>query len=421
MSERPVVSLVRCADYDPQRVEESVRQAIDLLGGLGRYIQPGQRVALKPNLVRAMAPEAAATTHPSVVRAMALLVQEVGATPVIVESPGGPFTPILLRRLYEKTGMRQVAEETGAELNYDTGVTGMPNPEGRLLKRIDVISAIANADAVINLPKLKTHNLTRLSAATKNLFGVIPGVTKIGYHSKLQNALAFSQGLIDIVRCVRPVLSLTDGIVAMDGNGPTGGNPFAGRTLLASPDAVAADVVAMALVGWEPLSMPTIQVAVEWGLSSGRLEEIDLRGASLADLRFHGFRPGSATAVDPGLVPRRLVRLLQPTIAVRTPDGHSATEDDIAAGAVDVGSVPLFIRRWATRQLVVSPVAGPRCTGCRYCVEHCPVQAITIVNGRAVMDPDRCIRCYCCHELCPNLAVELQRPWLGRLLFGSNA
>jgi len=418
MAERPPVALVRCDDYDPQRVEDALRRAMDLLGGMGSYVRPGQRVALKPNLLRAMAPEAAVSTHPSVVRAVVRLVQEAGATPFIVESPGGPYTPALLRRVYEKTGMRQVAEETGVELNYDTSAERIAVPEGGLLRLVDVLSPIARADVVINLPKLKTHNLTRLTVATKNLFGVVPGVTKMGYHAKLQDALQFSRGLVDIVRAVRPALSIADGVVAMHGNGPSGGEPFAGRVLLASPDALAEDVVAMALVGWDPLTMPTIRVAVELGLSTGQLKDIELLGDPIEGLRFQGFRSGSATTVDPGLVPRRLWRFFRRLLAAHTVDGRSAADGQVPAESLDVGTVPGPLRRWATNQLVVTPRAGQGCTGCGYCARHCPVQAIRIVNGRAIMDPGVCIRCYCCHELCPQLAVELRRPWLGRLFFG---
>jgi uncharacterized protein (DUF362 family)/ferredoxin len=417
MARRSSVALVRCDDYDPQRVEDALRRALDPLGGMARFVPPGSRVVLKPNLLRAMPPEAGVTTHPSVVRAVVRLVQECGATAVIADSPGGPFTPLLLRRLYERTGLRQVAEETGAELSYDTSATRVPVPEGGLLRLVEVISTVATADLVINLPKLKTHNLTRLTVATKNLFGVIPGVTKMGYHAKLRDAMDFSRGLIDILRCVGPVLTIVDGVVAMHGNGPSGGDLFDGRVLIAGPDAVAVDVVAMALVGWEPLTMPTIRVAAERGLHTGRLDDIDLLGDPLADLRFQGFRSGSATTVDPGILPRGLRRRLLPLINARSVDGRSASSET-PADSLDSGVVPPGLRGWATRQLVVTPRAGARCTGCGYCAEQCPVDAITIAGGRAHMDPKRCIRCYCCHELCPALAVELHRPWLGRLLFG---
>lgn len=418
MPERPVVAVVRCANYEPARVEEALRRALDLLGGIGHYVHPGQRVVLKPNLLRAAPPEAAVTTHPTVVRAMVRLVQEAGATAVIADSPGVPFTSSYLRRVYVKAGMRQVAEETGAELSYDTGVVRVPNPEGGLLKLVDVIAAVTKADAVINLAKLKTHNLTRLTVATKNLFGVVPGVIKVGYHAKLQDAQAFSRGLVDILRCVKPVLSIADAVVAMDGDGPSGGNPFDGQVLLAGPDALAVDVVATALVGWEPLSIPTIKVAADWGLTTGRLEDVELRGDPLESLRFSGFQAGSATVVDPGLVPRRLLRFVRSRLAVRSFDGQPLEGGVTPLQSVDVGTVPSGFRRWATRQLVVMPRAGGRCTGCGFCAERCPVQAIHVLDGRAHMDPNRCICCYCCHELCPQLAVELRRPWLGRLVSG---
>ncbi|MDI7275193.1 MAG: DUF362 domain-containing protein [Anaerolineae bacterium] len=418
MQGKPIVSIVRCPDYDAARVEQALRRALDLLGGLGQFVRPGQRVLLKPNLLRASPPEAAATTHPAVVRAAVRLVQEAGATPVIGDSPGGGLTPALLRRVYRKTGMIQVAEETGAELCYDISAVQVPNPNGALLKLIDLMAAVAQADAVINLSKLKTHNLTRLTGAVKNLFGVVPGVLKAAYHARLPKARDFSAGLVDIMLCVSPVLSIMDAIVAMDGNGPSGGDPFAGGVLLASADAIAEDVVAMSLVGWEPRTSPPLQVAAERGLTSARLEDIQLCGDPLESVLFRGFRPGTATQVDPGLLPRRLRRYLMPLLAVRSTNGVSTTSAEVPPEAYDVGTLPGPTRAWALRQMLVMPRAGSGCTGCGHCARHCPVQAITIVDGRARMDPDRCIRCYCCHELCPELAVELRRPWLGRLLFG---
>jgi len=418
MTERKRVCLIRCEDYDAGRVETALRRAIELLGGIRRFIQPGQRVLLKPNLCRPMRPEKLATTHPAVVRAIARLVREVGATPIIADSPGGVFTEAVLRRLYKRTGMADVAAETGAILNYDTSATQVSHPEGRLLRRLDLIRVATEVDAVISVAKFKTHNLTRITGATKNLFGLVPGMTKIAYHSKLQDAMRFSRGLIDILSYVRPVLSILDGIVAMHGDGPSGGDPYEAGLLLVGDDALAVDMVAAGLAGWDPMTMPPVRAAAEWGLTTGKLTDIELLGEPLESVQLEGFRPGRATIVDPGLVPRAL-RVLRPLLAAHTLKGERVNRGhETALEMLDVGVFPPLVREWVTRQLVPFPQAGEKCTGCGYCVEHCPVGAIRIVNGRAQMDVRTCIRCYCCHELCPHLAVELRRSLLGRVLFG---
>ena len=411
MTDSATVTLVKCEDYDPAGVEEAVRQSMELLGGMGQFVHRGQRVLLKPNLCRPTAPDTAATTHPAVVRAVSMLVLEEGATPVIAESPGGAFSERILRRLYDKTGIAAVAEETGAELNFDVGAVQVSHPDARLLHMLDIITVATEVDAIISLPKLKTHNLTRITGATKNLFGLVPGITKIGYHNKLQDAERFSAGLIDILTYARPVLTVMDSVVAMHGNGPSGGDPFPLGAVIASRNAVAVDVIAAELVGMDPMSILPVRIAVEQGLCSRSTSEIRVLGEALEGMRVRGFRPGTATVMDPGLVPRSLLRLVTPLIRARSVSGESG-------GALGVSAFPAWIRPWVTRQMLPTPVAGPDCTGCGFCSDHCPVDAITIIDRRARMDAGKCIRCYCCHELCPHLAVELRRPLLGRLLFG---
>ncbi|MFP3896938.1 MAG: DUF362 domain-containing protein [Anaerolineales bacterium] len=400
------VSLVRCDDYEPSRVESALRRNIDLLGGMESFVSPGQRVLLKPNLVRAVEPERAVSTHPTVVAAVAKLVREVGAVPVIVESPGGPYNAATLRGTYRRTEMDWAAEIGGAELNYNVEATQVSHPEGNVLRRLDVVQPLLEADAVINLAKLKTHNLTGLTLAVKNLFGLVPGIVKIGYHAKLQERRLFCEGLVDIFAYVQPVLNIMDAVVGMEGQGPSGGDPRPLNALIAGADALAVDVVSAALVGYEPLEVLTTRVAAERGLTTGRMEDISLLGESLAALQVDDFRRGVEADIDPGLLPgfvRRLVGL----------DG-SRPEGEGGGGLIHTLS-----HGWMWRQLVALPHAGEKCTGCGYCVDHCPVGAIEIVDGKAHMDPQTCIRCYCCHELCPQLAVELRRPLLGRLLLGN--
>ena len=404
---RPQVSLISCAEYEPQAVYDAVKRSIDLLGGIEAFIKPGSRVLLKPNLVRSMPPERAATTHPTVVAAVARLVIEAGAHPLIADSPGGPYTPATLRSAYRRTGMEAAAEASGAELNYDTAATQVSNAEGIVLHRLDLINPLLEVDAVINLPKLKTHNLTVLTMGVKNLFGVVPGALKIGYHSKLVERERFCEGLLDILQFVRPTLTVLDAIIGMEGEGPTGGDPRQIGAIVTSTDVLAVDILGATLVGMEPDIVTTTRLAAARGLTTGKVDDLEILGDSLDNLRITDFREGIDTPLDPGLIPaplRFLVRVATPPTINDQPNTRSAR------------ALRGLAQGWIWKQMVARPRATERCIACGFCVQHCPVNAIEIVNGRAQMDGKTCIRCYCCHELCPHDAIELYKPLLGRLI-----
>lgn len=375
------VSLIQCQTYERPQVEAAVTQAIEFIGGMSRFVQPGQRVLIKVNLLRASHPDQAIVTHPEVVRAVALLAREAGGQVIIADSPGGRFSTGTLRHAYRESGLQALADETGLALNSDTGIVALPYPEGVTAKRFEVCRYATLADVVISLPKLKTHGFARFTGAIKNLLGVVPGLQKGAYHAKHPDPDGFAEMLVDVLTMVRPALTVMDGIVGMDGDGPSGGDPFPTGVILASPDAVAVDVAAVSLVGMEPRSVPTLRVAARRGLTTLRLDDVQLVGHNFEAARVEGFRP--------------------------------------PATGPDMSRMPVFLRRWAMRVMVASPVAGPACTGCNVCQQHCPVGAVTTVNGQAHMNLDICIRCYCCHEMCPSNAVELHQPRLARAFLRS--
>ena len=243
------VYLAACPDYG--QAEAKLREAVAALGGMERFVRPGERILLKANLLRAAPPESAICTHPAVAAAAAKLVAEAGGTAVITDSPGGALhKEAVLRGLYEKTGMAQAAAASGAELCYDASTRTVSLPAGRVLKQAEVIAPVAEADGVFDLPKLKTHVLMSMTGAVKNLFGVLPGLSKVGYHATHPSQEQFADVLLDLAEYVRPRLSIMDGVLAMEGDGPgASGTPRHAGVLLVSDSPLALDAAAAALIG----------------------------------------------------------------------------------------------------------------------------------------------------------------------------
>jgi len=377
------VSVVKCGNYNDSKVSESVAKCLERIGGMDRFVKPGMRVALKVNLLCAARPSKAITTHPSIVATVARMVKKVGAEAVIVDSPGGGtrYTASTLRDIYQTTGMIDVAERTGARLNYDTSFEIVSFPKGKLLKRLEIIKPILDADAVVNLPKFKTHEFTYLTAAVKNLFGVVPGRTKTGYHAKLRNVQNFSEMLIDISSHVNPCLTVVDAVLGMDGDGPASGRPRELGLILASENALVIDILLAEAVGVDPKMIPYIRAAVDRKLCSGDREDVEIRGETLKSIRILDF-------------------VMPKTMSMIGKLGASSFLHRMAA--------PLFKNMFS-----VKPWINPRtCRGCGICEESCPERGVRIVDGKAYIDERVCIRCYCCHEICPNKSIELREPFL---------
>ena len=375
-----------CPDYG--QAEGAIRALVAQMGGMGRFVRPGERIVLKANLLRAAPPESAICTHPAVVEAVARLVKEAGGTPVICDSPGGALhKEAVLRSMYEKTGMAAAAAAAGAELALDPSTRTVSLPEGKVLRQAEIITPVAEADGVIDLCKMKTHVLMSMTGAVKNLFGVIPGLSKVGYHATHPDHATFADVLLDLTGYVKPRLSLMDGILAMEGDGPgSSGTPRQAGLLLASANPLALDTAAGAIMNLPRQDNPVLLAAERRGLTPCRMEDVELIGGTVEELRMADYKFPASTKSN-------LMDFLGP----------------LARPA----------ERLCKKALSQTPrIDGAKCVGCGICAKSCPGQAIamTAPGKKAHIDQKDCIRCYCCHELCPQRAVELHQSWLGRLL-----
>jgi uncharacterized protein (DUF362 family)/Pyruvate/2-oxoacid:ferredoxin oxidoreductase delta subunit len=363
--------MVSCADYAYPNVQSAVRTCFDRIGGLKRFVKKDQAVLIKPNLLSAKDPSRAITTHPSVVRAVTEQVQELGAVPILGDSPGGVDRGI--KRVWENTKLSEVAGQTGAKLVAfeSSGVYPKTTPEG---KTYHIAKPVIDADVIISLAKLKTHTLTLMTCALKNMFGSIPGFRKAVYHKEAPKPKDFAKVIVDIFSLTKPHVTLVDAIVAMEGDGPSSGDPKYAGLLLAGTDAVALDMVAARIMGFKDGEIDITVEAQRRGLGPRSFEQVEILGEDLNDLSV----PKFPKFVLPS---NRLIRM-----------------------------IPNFLIKLITPFVWVRPnILDGNCINCNICVENCPTKTIRAGEKRPSFDYTNCINCMCCHELCPEKAIYLEK------------
>jgi uncharacterized protein (DUF362 family)/Pyruvate/2-oxoacid:ferredoxin oxidoreductase delta subunit len=367
------VSIVRCQNYDEDKVLEGLRKAIGLLGGIEQFVQKGNRVLLKPNLLYGKPPEKAVTTHPSIVKGIITIVREGGGIPFIGDSPsvGG------LVRTAEKAGIKRVADEMNCPLvEFDRPVLSTKGL-GKHFKQLEIDQTIFEVDVIINLPKWKTHVNTLLTLGVKNLFGCVPGPRKALWHLRAgEDRTLFAEVLVDVFRVVKPPLTVLDGIVGMEGSGPNSGHPIPLGLILASNDALSIDQVVCDLLGISRKALLTNRVALEQG--TGR-DGIEVLGERVEDVRIPHFQFPPLSGAD--------------------------------------WNLPGFIRKALKNALSTKPVMEEeKCVLCNRCLEICPPKALTSKENGFTFDYGKCIRCFCCQEVCSEGAIEIKPGWALKLM-----
>ena len=368
------VSIQRVPTYDRDQVAAGLRRLLEPLGGMPAYVRPGERVLIKPNLLMGKPPAAAVTTHPEVVRSVVEAVRAAGGIPLVGDSPGiGSY-----RKITAETGIAAVCADTGAELvEFREAV---PVQGSGMFRKIDLARPYVEADRIINLPKLKTHEMMTLTCAVKNLFGAVVGTGKAGWHLKAgADRELFARMLLEICLLRPPDLTVVDAVTAMEGDGPSSGDPKEVGLLLAGDNAVAVDVIAAGIAGI-PRNLLFVELAAQ---------RLALPGALRDDIVTVGLPFPEACC-------RETFRL--PPLS------------DVQFG------LPRFLKNRLRHHLTTRPVAIPeKCVLCGICRDACPPEAISIRDQRLRVDYRECIRCFCCRELCPHGALNVEEGALLRL------
>jgi len=368
------VAIVQCNSYETNEVRQAVSRGLELIGGAGNFVNAGEKIVLKVNLLVGEVPEKCVNTHPEVFRAVAEEFAAVGAILSYGDSPGFG-TPLAAAK---KSGIADVAESLNIELGDFKDGREVFYEEGVQNKKFFIANGILDTDGVISLPKMKTHALERFTGSIKNQFGCVVGMRKGEFHVKLPDPTDFASMLVDLNNYVKPRIYIMDGIVAMEGNGPRGGTARPMNVLLFSTDPVALDATASRMINLNPIFVPTTLKGAESGAGTFQEEEIEIVGDSLKDFICKDFN------------------------VVRSP-----------VKSVKKSRVISFLNN----HLVAKPVIIPeKCTQCGTCVQSCPVEgkAVNWQEGDhtkvPVYDYSKCIRCYCCQEMCPEGAIILKVP-----------
>ena len=375
--EKSKVVLLPCDSYEEEKIKELLNAGVNLLGGISSIVKPQEKILLKPNLLKKSETEKAVITHPAVMGAFALLLEEAGCHQVKAGDSSRTGTP---RKIMQACGMDEAQQRHPvAIVDFDEGVR-REYPQGRQAREFMMASQVEEADAVINLCKMKTHQLERITGAVKNMYGCIYGFYKAKGHTQYPDAHSFARMLVDLNQYVKPRLYIMDGIVAMEGNGPGSGDPVSMNVILMSRDPVALDSVFCHLIHLDPRLVPTNDQGEKMGLGVWQPDQI----------------------------------------RVLLPDGEISMEEAVRRfgnPGFDVDRTPekndwwvwmaKFFHIFQKRPYIVQE----KCIGCGICVQSCPVEGKALqFRGKKAPEYNyrKCIRCFCCQEMCPQKAIRVK-------------
>lgn len=360
------VSFYSAKEYDPILLKEIVEKIIADHGGYERLFAKGKKVVIKPNLVVKKKPECGATTHPAILEAVLLCLLPHTKDITVAECSGGPNTEALMKGIYRETGIEEVCQKYDIPIHYQMNAAVVEPIDPLICRKIEVLDVFTEAEVFINLAKMKTHSLTAVTGAAKNLYGLIPGLRKVEQHANYPKIDDFAALICDINKAVPTDLSIVDGILGMEKDGPSGGDPKWAYGILGGVNPHAVDEAMCRFMGIDPQRSPILECAKKNGL----VGEIEMLGD-----------PMEKHLPEPFILPdSQKPNLLRDFLGMYN------------------GKLSRF---FASKPKIKKSL----CVGCGECARLCPQKTIEIKNKKAVIHHKNCIRCWCCQEMCPKKAV----------------
>lgn len=356
-----IVSVNRCDSYDQKEIDNSIEKCLE---EINFKIKPNSKILIKPNLVSNNSPEQHSITHYTLIDFLCRYFLEKKCSVVIGESASF-YIQGYTNSAYKTSKIYELAEKYSVPLVAfeDEKIVKVQTKKLKFLNELYLPEMINDFDLIVNVPKLKTHALMRLSGAVKNLYGIVPGGYKQILHLKTKNINEMAEIILDVYESLKPkILTVADAVIGLDG-GPAAviGKPKKIGYILASMNPLALDVIACQMIGYLPEDLPTLTLAEKRKLVD--LKKIKQIG-SFEKVQFEKLKKGPVVDF------KKQSALVTKTYAI--------------------------------------PSANYKCTLCGKCADYCPAKAISIENKKWKLDKSKCVYCYSCVQVCPNKAIKLK-------------
>ncbi|WP_026895290.1 DUF362 domain-containing protein [Clostridiisalibacter paucivorans] len=372
------VGIINAHSYD-NNLKKNLLSLLSHIGGLEKYISPGDSVLLKPNFITARSPEAAVNTHPKLIIALTEILIDYGCKVTIGDSPGLGSAITVAKKL----GLIEKLQKYGVTfLDFGSPVLARNNNIDLSKKKFHQIylsEEIYKYDKIINLPKLKSHAQMGITLATKNLFGCVVGRQKGQWHFIAGRDLQlFGRLIVEIAMSVNADLHILDGIWGMEGNGPTNGEKIESNVLLASDNPIALDRVVLEIIKKHPSQFPIFKASEELDLIGSDIKDIEILGSPISSCIIEDFKIPSFSSLE-------------------------FVENTLLSG---------IIKKLINQKIKID---HSTCIQCQKCIDQCPANAMSM-NDYIKIDHKKCIRCCCCQEICPVGAISVTEPLTLKLL-----